>query len=54
MTMSISSAPSATAALTSASRVRSGVWPEGKAVATEATLTVEPARCRRACRTIAG
>ena len=42
MTMSISSAPSATAPRTSASRVRKWVWPEGNAVATEATLTPVP------------
>ena len=54
ITMSISSAPSPTAARTSARRVFSGACPDGNAVATEATLTVEPATPRFACRTIAG
>ena len=41
--MSISSAPSATASRTSASFTSIGDWPDGNAVATEATLTPEPA-----------
>ena len=40
--MSISSAPADTAARTSASLISMNDWPEGKAVATLATLTVEP------------
>ena len=43
MTMSISSAPAATASRTSASFTSSAARPAGKAVATEATLTPEPA-----------
>jgi hypothetical protein len=55
MTMSISSAPSATAAFTSASRVRSGAWPDGNAVATDAMRTgVSSPSARRACLTIEG
>ena len=41
--MSISSAPSATASWTSASFTSIGDCPEGNAVATDATFTVEPA-----------
>ena len=52
--MSISSAPSATAARTSAKRVFSGACPEGNAVATEAIFTAVPFTCFAACRTIAG
>src|ERR671912_600044 len=40
--MSTSSAPSATASSTSLSLIASGDWPDGNAVATEATLTPEP------------
>jgi hypothetical protein len=46
--MSISSAPAATAARTSASFTSSGAWPDGKAVATDATLTELPETARRA------
>ena len=42
MTMSISSAPAATAARVSASLMSRNVWPDGNAVATDATLTLEP------------
>ena len=42
MTMSISSAPASTAARVSAILMSRNVWPDGKPVATEATLTVEP------------
>jgi hypothetical protein len=45
--MSISSAPASTAARTSASFTSSGAWPDGNAVATEATFTAEPASARR-------
>src|SRR5215217_6530676 len=41
ITMSISSAPSATASSTSRSLTSSGAWPDGKYVATAATLTPE-------------
>ena len=41
--MSISSAPSATASRTSSSFTSIGDCPDGNAVATEATFTVEPA-----------
>src|SRR6185295_17093391 len=44
MTMSTSSAPAATAALTSAILMSRNVWPLGKPVATLATLTLEPRR----------
>ena len=44
--MSISSAPSSTASRTSASLTSSGDWPDGNAVATDATFTLEPASCR--------
>src|SRR6185503_1865787 len=44
MTMSTSSAPAATAALTSATLMSRNVWPLGKPVATVATLTLEPRR----------
>ena len=55
MTMSISSAPSATARRTSPSFVGKGYWPLGKPVATEATFTGESApRSFRACRTMFG
>ena len=55
ITMSISSAPSATAVRTSARRVLSGIWPDGNAVATEAIRTGAAApSARRAGRTIAG
>ena len=55
ITISISSAPSATAAFTSARRVLSGACPEGKAVATDAMRTaVALPSALRACFTIAG
>jgi len=54
ITMSISSAPSPTAAFTSARRVFSGAWPDGNAVATDATLIAVSARWRAAYFTIAG
>ena len=41
--MSISSAPNATASSTSRSLTASGDWPDGNAVATEATFTPRPA-----------
>ena len=44
MTMSISSAPASAAARVSAILMSRNVWPDGKPVATEATLTVEPLR----------
>ena len=40
--MSISSAPSATASSTSDSLIASGDWPDGNAVATDATFTPVP------------
>ena len=54
MTMSISSAPAATASRTSASFTSRNDWPDGKAVATEATLTVEPASAAFASATKVG
>ena len=54
MTMSISSAPASTAARVSASLMSRNVWPDGKPVATEATLTVEPASASLASAIIAG
>jgi len=44
ITMSTSSAPAATASRTSAILIERKVWPDGKPVATLATLTVEPRR----------
>ena len=43
MTMSTSSAPNSTTALVSATLISVGDWPEGNAVATEATFTPLPA-----------
>jgi hypothetical protein len=54
ITMSISSAPASTASTTSARRTASDAWPLGKAVATEATLTPEPARAFLAVATSDG
>ena len=54
MTMSISSAPASAAARVSASLMSRNVWPDGKPVATEATLTVEPLRASLASATSAG
>ncbi len=54
MTMSISSAPAATAASVSASRTSSGTWPAGKPVATEATFTSAPLSASAATAAIAG
>src|SRR5947209_10159241 len=45
ITMSISSAPARTASTVSATLIEVKLWPEGNAVATEATLTVVPRRC---------
>ena len=46
MTMSTSSAPSSTAARASATLIAIGDWPDGNAVATDATCTPEPStRC---------
>src|SRR6266540_5525234 len=52
--MSISSAPSRTAASTSASFTGSGACPDGKAVATLATRTPEPDTASTAVETIDG
>src|SRR6266511_6413770 len=52
--MSISSAPSRTAAPTSASFTGSGACPDGKAVATLATRTTEPDTASTAVETIDG
>ena len=54
MTMSTSSAPAATAALTSATLISRNVWPEGKPVATLATLTLEPFKASLASSISAG
>ena len=54
MTMSISSAPASAAARVSASLMSRNVWPDGKPVATEATLTVEPLSASFASATSAG
>ena len=54
MTMSISSAPAATASRTSASFTASAARPAGKAVATEATFTPEPATASLAVATMSG
>ena len=54
MTMSTSSAPASTAARVSASLMSRNVWPDGKPVATLATLTVEPLRASFASATSAG
>ena len=54
MTMSISSAPASTASVTSSSFTAIDARPEGKAVATEATATLEPSRYRRADATRSG
>ena len=50
MTMSISSAPASTAWRVSSSLTSVKVWPDGKPVATLATLTVEPASACLAIR----
>ncbi len=54
MTMSISSAPAATASRTSASFTSSAARLTGKAVATEATFTEEPATASLAVATMSG
>src|SRR3954449_9292156 len=54
MTMSISSAPAATASSVSRSLTSSEPWPEGKAVATDAVLTPVPARASRVTDTSDG
>ena len=54
MTMSISSAPASAAARVSAILMSRNVWPDGKPVATEATLTVEPSSASFASATSAG
>ena len=51
MTMSISSAPSSTALRTSATFKAVGYWPDGKPVATAATLTPVPCTRSRATGT---
>ena len=52
--MSISSAPAATASRVSCRRTSSELWPDGNAVATEATCTPVPATASRATPTSAG
>ena len=54
MTMSISSAPSDTAARVSASFTASGACPDGNAVATLATWIADPATASTAVATIDG
>ncbi len=54
MTMSISSAPQATASTTSASLAPLDVRPLGNAVATDATFTALPAKAATAERTRSG
>ncbi|CAM5661002.1 hypothetical protein SFUMM280S_07793 [Streptomyces fumanus] len=54
MTMSTSSAPAATASRTSASFTAREARPAGKAVATEATFTPEPATASLATGTMSG
>ena len=54
MTMSISSAPSPTAKRVSSSLTFSGYWPEGKPVATAATLIPLPFRSSLAILTSVG
>src|SRR3954449_12025412 len=54
ITMSISSAPAATASSVSRSLTSSEAWPEGKAVATEAVLTPVPASASRVTATSDG
>jgi hypothetical protein len=54
MTMSISSAPNSTARRTSSSLIGSGERPLGKAVATLATCTPEPASAAFAMGTMFG
>src|SRR5260370_10922625 len=52
--MSISSAPARTASSTSATLTDMKLWPDGKAVATDATRTPLPRRCSTASATRAG
>src|ERR1700682_70772 len=54
MTMSISWAPAVTVSAGSVALIEVKLWPEGKAVATEATLTVLPFRWVAASGTRAG
>src|SRR5262245_29090444 len=54
MTMSISSAPAATASAVSASLTPSGTCPDGNAVATLATWIPDPATCATAVGTMDG
>ena len=54
MTMSISSAPAATAARVSASLMSMNDWPDGNAVATDATFTPEPLSASLASATNVG
>src|ERR1700694_1423129 len=54
MTISISWAPARTASSVSAILIEVKLWPEGNAVATEATLTWLPRRCSTASATRAG
>ena len=54
MTMSISSAPAATASSVSRSFTSSDAWPDGNAVATEAACTPVPSSASRATPTSDG
>src|SRR3981081_1682650 len=54
MTMSISCAPARTASSVSVTLIDVKLWPDGKAVATDATFTLLARRCSMASATRAG